>query len=58
MEIHDRFDEEHRLICEDCTAAYFDFCQEQADEARLDAAAEFEREELSSGIYGTDNDRE
>lgn len=42
METHDRFDEEHRLICEDCTADYFDFCQEQADEARLDAMAELE----------------
>lgn len=36
METHDRFNEEHRLICEGCMADYYDFCQEQADEARLD----------------------
>ena len=36
-EEHSRFDEDHRKICEDCYAGYVDFCQEQADDARLDA---------------------
>lgn len=37
MTNHSRFDEDHRAICEDCYSDYVDFCDEQADEARLDA---------------------
>lgn len=37
---HNRFDEAHRAVCDDCQRAYEDFCQEQADEARLDSMAE------------------
>lgn len=40
MSNHSRFDEEHRSVCEDCYSDYFDFMQEQADEARLDAMIE------------------
>ena len=39
---HSRFNEAHRDICNDCYEAYLDFCQEQEDEARLDAMAEME----------------
>lgn len=39
MNEHSRFDEEHRRTCNDCYEAYLDFCQEQEDDARLDAMA-------------------
>lgn len=41
---HTRFDEDHRKVCEDCYADWLDFCQEQEDEARLDALSEMELE--------------
>lgn len=37
MSEHSRFDEDHRKVCEDCYADWLDFCQEQEDDARLDA---------------------
>lgn len=42
MDNHSRFDADHRSICEDCYSDYVDFCQEQADDARLDEMAELE----------------
>lgn len=36
---HTRFDEAHRNTCDDCRRDYEDFCQEQEDDARLDALA-------------------
>ena len=33
---HNRFDDEHRLECDDCQRDYDDLCDECADEARLD----------------------
>lgn len=39
---HNRFDEDHHRICEDCYSGYADFMQEQADDARLDAMSEQE----------------
>lgn len=58
MSEHSRFDEDHRKICEDCTADYFDFCQEQAEEARLDSMSDvIQPDEFDpSGVYGNDND--
>jgi len=40
---HDRFNEIHRRLCDDCYNAYLDFRDEQADEARLDVPQEDER---------------
>ena len=37
---HSRFDEDHRKVCEPCHADWLDFCQEQADDARLDALSD------------------
>ena len=39
-EEHNRFDEVHRDECEECRDAYDDFCQECADEDRLDNKGE------------------
>lgn len=47
MEQHSRFDEDHRRNCTDCYADYIDFCQDQADDARLDAMIEAEEMELA-----------
>jgi len=44
---HNRFDEEHRKVCDDCRDQYEDFCQEQDDDARLDALSEIEESEES-----------
>lgn len=46
MEMHSRFDEEHRDICEQCRADYFDFCLEQVNDAYSDEMAELELAEL------------
>lgn len=42
---HARWDEEHRLMCEDCTADYVDFCMDVVRDAELDAMIEREESE-------------
>ena len=39
---HNRFDEAHRNICDDCRRDYEDFRIEQDDDARLDEMSESE----------------
>ena len=44
---HNRFDEEHRKVCNECYRDYDDFCQEQVAEARLDEMSESQESEES-----------
>ena len=40
MEEHSRFDEEHRMVCEECYSDYADFCMDTARDHELDMMME------------------
>ena len=43
---HNRWDEDHRKVCEDCYSEYVDACMDMARDAELDAMAEAEGVQL------------
>ena len=45
-EYHSRWDEEHRKVCEDCYADWYDAMQDMQRDAELDAMAEAEGVQL------------
>lgn len=44
---HSRWDGEHRLVCEDCYAAWYDECYDMAQDAKIDAMIESEEQDVS-----------